>query len=160
MKNYRKVIAGMLAVLVSAGTTGAFAYQKQAASASAETTAEAESEPEQDNTADRKPVSGHAEKDETVYVMCKADASVKQVIVSDWIKNPKAAASLKDLSNLTGIENVKGDEAFTQDGKSISWDADGSDIYYRGNSDEALPVDVSVTYLLDGKEIAPDALKG
>ena len=79
MKNYRKVIAGMLAVLVSAGTTGAFAYQKQAASASAETTAEAESEPKQDDTADRKPVSGHAEKDETVYVMANADGTVEKI---------------------------------------------------------------------------------
>ena len=158
MKNYRRVIAGMLAVLLSAGATGAFAYQRQNAPVSAEETA-AEPDSGTEET-ERTPASGRAEKDETVYVMCNADASVKNVVVSDWLKNPKAAATLSDLSSLTGIENVKGDESFTQDGKALSWNASGDDIYYTGSSDAELPVGVTVTYLLDGKPISPEKLKG
>ena len=36
--------------------------------------------------------------------------------------------------------------------------ANGSDIYYQGKSSEKLPVDVKITYKLDGEEIEPSEL--
>ena len=52
-------------------------------------------------------------KDETVYVLTGNAGNVNKIIVSDWLKNKDGDASLVDASDLTGIENVKGDETFT-----------------------------------------------
>ncbi len=104
---------------------------------------------------------GKVAKDETVYVLSGADGSVKKIIVNDWLKNPEKADSLLDHSNLANIENVKGDESFTtgKDG-SLTWNAAGQDIYYQGTTEEKTPVEVSIRYTLDGKEIKPEDLAG
>lgn len=99
-------------------------------------------------------------KDETVYVLTGNAGNVNKIIVSDWLKNKDGDASLVDASDLTGIENVKGDETFTLDGTVLTWDAKGNDIYYRGTTDKALPVTLSVHFLLDGEEISPEELAG
>lgn len=100
-------------------------------------------------------------KDETVYVLAGADGTVQKIIVSDWIKNAMAADSLEDKTELSDIENIKGDESFTLGGdNSCVWDAQGNDIYYQGNIEKELPVQMSVCYTLDGQAIAPEALAG
>ncbi len=42
--------------------------------------------------------------------------------------------------------------------RKLTWQADGSDIYYQGTTDKELPVTVKLTYYLDGKEISPEDL--
>lgn len=102
-----------------------------------------------------------ADKEETVYVMADASGNVDHVIVSNWLKNPEHADTLNDYTELTDIENVKGYETYVanEDG-TITWQADGADIYYQGTSEAALPVDVKITYKLDGEEISPEELAG
>ena len=69
--------------------------------------------------------------------------------------------SLDDKTELSDIENIKGDESFTLGGdNSCVWDAQGNDIYYQGNIEKELPVQMSVCYTLDGQAIAPEALAG
>lgn len=100
-------------------------------------------------------------KDETVYVLASADGSVQKIIVSDWVKNALGADTIDDVSQLTDIENVKGNETFTMGGgSSCVWDAQGNDVYYQGSIDKDLPVSVSVSYTLDGQPISPEALAG
>lgn len=100
-------------------------------------------------------------KDETVYVLTGADGSVKKIIVSDWLKNELGSASVADKSDLSDIENVKGDESYTINGDNMTvWDAQGNDIYYQGNIPKELPVGLSVRYYLDGKSVSPEELKG
>lgn len=100
-------------------------------------------------------------KDETVYVLTGADGSVKKIIVSDWVKNELGSASVADKSDLSDIENVKGDESYTINGDNMTvWDAQGNDIYYQGNIQKELPVGLSVRYYLDGKSVSPEELKG
>jgi len=99
-------------------------------------------------------------KEETVYAIGDANGSLQEVIVSDWLKNVNASATITDYSQLSNIENTKGDETFSQNGNSYVWNADGNDIHYQGTTDESLPVTVGVTYYLDGQEIAPADLAG
>ncbi len=101
------------------------------------------------------------QKNETVYVLAGADGSVKKIIVSDWIKNVLGDGKLNDASDLSGIENVKGDEGYTMGGGNTKvWDAEGNDIYYRGNIDRELPVSVKISYTLDGKPVSADEIAG
>ena len=99
-------------------------------------------------------------KDETVYVLAGADGSVQKIIVSDWIKNALGAASITDSTGLSDIENVKGNESYTISGNAKVWDAQGNDIYYRGNIEKELPVGMTVTYTLDGKKVSADEIAG
>lgn len=102
-----------------------------------------------------------AEKEETVYIMTAADGSVNKIIVSDWLKNADDAATLSDKTSLENVENIDGDETFTFSGNDIcTWDANGNDIYYQGTSTKSLPVDMRITYQLDGKPISAQELAG
>lgn len=105
--------------------------------------------------------SSEAGKEEMVYVLADANGSVDQVIVSDWLKNSDGGQSLADSSDLKDIQNVKGYETFEQDQDgNIIWQAKGSDIYYRGSTDKEVPVEVKVSYQLDGREISASELAG
>lgn len=120
-----------------------------------------ESEDENQETTINASAEAETSKDETVYVLAGADDTVQKIIVSDWIKNAMAADSLEDKTELSDIENIKGDESFTLGGdNSCVWDAQGNDIYYQGNIEKELPVQMSVCYTLDGQAIAPEALAG
>ena len=100
------------------------------------------------------------DKEETVYLISDASGEVQDTIVDEWLKNPEGKAELADVSRLSDIENVKGDEAFSQEGTKLTWQAGGSDIYYQGHTSEVAPVSVKATYYLDGKEIAPEDIAG
>ena len=80
-------------------------------------------------------------KEETVYVVTDNSGAAKDTIVSDHLLNGDKSNKITDLSNLTNIENVKGNETFSK-GKNntLIWDAGGEDIYYQGRSNKALPV--------------------
>lgn len=100
-------------------------------------------------------------KDETVYVMAGADGTVQKIIVSDWIKNELKSSSISDQSELTNIENVKGEESYTVNRDHMTvWDAQGNDIYYQGNIEKELPVGLTISYQLDGKAISAQELAG
>ena len=101
------------------------------------------------------------EKDETVYVLADADGKVHKIIVSDWIKNPAQNDKINDKTELSDIENVKGDEGYTLDSENgCIWDAGGNDIYYQGNIEKELPVDIKVSFSLDGKTVSASEIKG
>ena len=104
--------------------------------------------------------SNGAEKEETVYVFTDASGRQKSMTVSSWLKNKNGADKLYDNSILENIENVKGDEPFTQSGDILTWNAAGNDIYYQGTTDKQPPVTQKITYYLDGREIAPEDLAG
>ena len=116
MKRLSKVMAALLAVTVSAGATGSIAYANSRNEKGAEQAPESE---KKTAYADRKDNGERASKDETVYVLCNNDSSVKNVVVSDWLKNSPALASLSDVSDLSDIINVKGDEALSISGAHL-----------------------------------------
>lgn len=103
---------------------------------------------------------GKVTKEETVYVMADPSGATHEILVSDWIKNRTGSKVLEDVSDLDGIVNVKGNEAFSKDGDKVTWEADGQDIFYQGTTERELPVNMTVSYYLDGEAIEPEALIG
>ncbi len=101
-----------------------------------------------------------ADKEETVYVIADANGNAQDTIVSEWLKNTDKKDTIEDVSKLSDIENVSGDETFEQDGTKLKWQAGGNDIYYQGHSSETSPVSVKVSYQLDGKDVSADELLG
>lgn len=99
-------------------------------------------------------------KDETVFAILDPTGAVRSVIVSDWIHSDRPGVEIKDKSNLTAIENIKGFEVPRRVGDALIWKLDGSDLYYRGKSSRSLPLAISIKYWLDGKAIEPAALAG
>lgn len=100
-------------------------------------------------------------KDETVYVIANAQGGVQKVIVSDELKNTSKETSLNDRSCLSNITNLKGTEAYTQNSDgTMTWAAEGKDIFYQGTTDKTVPVQLAVSYKLDGKDVSAQELAG
>ena len=89
-------------------------------------------------------------KDETVYAVMNADGSIKSTTVSEHLYSASGLSNVTDESTLTDIQNTESDAAFTQDGEKLVWNTDDTDVYYKGNTDKALPITANVTYTLDG----------
>ncbi len=100
------------------------------------------------------------EKAETVYILADAGGSAEQILVSSWLKNVSEAENLLDEAALENLMNVKGDERYCDEDGELIWQAKGSDIYYQGESSQEAPVEVRITYYLDGAETAPEDLAG
>ena len=161
MRRYTKIIAGILAILISAGATGMYAIAQDEDKENAKQVVKSveESKTEDDNS-ERTASDKNTFKDETVYITTDAEGNTKKIIVSDWLKNYKADSLVKDITNLSEIENVKGNESFQLDGKNLNWSADGKDIYYKGIGNEQSPVEVKISYKLDGKDISAENIVG
>lgn len=101
------------------------------------------------------------DKSETVYVKAKADGTEKETKVNDLLNINGKEGDIEDYSTLTDIKNKEGDEEYTQsaDG-SVIWENHGENISYEGKSDKELPVDVKVSYYLDGKKMSPKDMIG
>ena len=99
-------------------------------------------------------------KSETVYATIDRSGTVKDITVSDQLKNISDISEVTDKSDLEQIENIKGDETFNSKGGNLVWNTNDADICYQGTTTKALPVGVKVTYLLDGKEVAASELTG
>ncbi len=54
---------------------------------------------------------------------------------------------------------MNGEESFTLDGQTLTWQANGKDITYQGASDKPLPVTPVITATLDGEETSLSQLK-
>lgn len=158
-KTVIKVTAlGLSAVLALGGIGGAF--HARAAGSAGGSAVRTLSAPVGEPAAAGSSAGPAAYRDETVYVLAGADGGAEKVIVSDWLKNPDGLARLEDEAVLSGVENVKGSGTFSPDGAGRVWEANGGDIYSQGTSDRELPVEVSVSYTLDGRPIAPAELAG
>ena len=99
-------------------------------------------------------------KDETVYVVMNADGSVKSTSVSEHLYNAAGLSKVTDVSTLTDIQNTESSAEFTQNGQQLVWNTDDTDVYYKGNTDKALPITAKVTYTLDGKTDSLENLIG
>ena len=99
-------------------------------------------------------------KSETVYAVMNGDGSIKSTTVSEHLYSASGLANVTDKTTLTDIQNTESDAEFTQNGEELVWNTEDTDVYYKGNTDKALPIDVKVTYALDGQEAALEDIIG
>ena len=165
MKNKlsKRVMAGSMAAVLAAVGAGTYGFEQKsmpevkAEEEDTETLKEAAENVLGDTTTES---NGETYKDESVYVNADASGKVKKTTVTEWLKNTEKG-SVDDETTLEDVENVKGNEKYKEGSDdSIVWESKGKDIYYQGTTDEELPVNMSITYKLDGKEISPKDLAG
>ena len=165
MKNKlsKRVMAGSMVAVLAAVGAGTYGFEQKSMSEvkaeeeDTETLKEAAETVLGDTTTES---NGETYKDESVYVNADASGKVKKTTVTEWLKNTEKG-SVDDETVLEDVENVKGNEKYKEGSDdSIVWESKGKDIYYQGTTDEELPVNMSITYKLDGKEISPKDLAG
>ena len=103
---------------------------------------------------------GSFTKSETVYAVMNGDGSIKSTTVSEHLYNAAGLSSVTDKTSLTNIQNTESDAPFTQNGEELVWNTDDTDVYYKGDTSRALPVEAKVTYTLDGQEAPLEDLLG
>ena len=101
------------------------------------------------------------EKEETVYVKADAAGNPTEKSVEVVLKEIEGNDPIEDRSNLRDIKNTEGNEEVAEAGEGrYLWENHGEDIHYKGISDEKLPVDVHVTYFLEGQEVSAEQIAG
>ena len=168
-----RIAAGVLTIAVAGGSAGVYTVNAAKTSTKAETTQEStDKKDKKDNKDDEedlkevlsskisKAADEEVGKEETVYVVADNSGKAKDVIVSDWLKNPDGNETIEDVSDLKDIKNVKGKEKFEEKDGKITWKAKGKDIYYQGKTDKELPVKQTISYYLDGEKMDPNEIAG
>lgn len=160
MRYQRQLIVAVLILTVTMGTLGCAMEDDRTLQANVEAEA-AQEEKSEEETFVQQAKESEPKKEETVYVKANADGTVKEIVVSDILRNGNQTEVLNDRSDLSRIKNVKGEETFQkrEDG-SLIWQANGNDIYYQGETKKTLPVEVKITYYLENEEIKPEKLAG
>lgn len=100
------------------------------------------------------------DKVETTYTSMDAEGNVKETVVTEQLTNDGKVDRLNDYSTLKDIENTSGHEKFTQNGNNVSWDAEGKPIKYKGTPTAGLPVNVKITYFLNGEKMSAKKIAG
>ena len=144
-----RIAADVLTIAVAGGSAGVYTVNAAKTSTKAETTQEStDKKDKKDNKDDEedlkevlsskisKAADEEVGKEETVYVVADNSGKAKDVIVSDWLKNPDGNETIEDVSDLKDIKNVKGKEKFEEKDGKIIWKAKGKDIYYQGKTDK------------------------
>lgn len=91
-------------------------------------------------------------KEETVYTKLNYDGSPSTTIAQEHLINNENLNELSDLTNLTDILNINGNETFTQNEKNILWNSAGQDIFYQGTTSKEVPISLNIKYYLNDTE--------
>lgn len=100
------------------------------------------------------------QKTETVYAVLNADGSISDTIVSSWLHDDDGIHNIKETLDETDVENVKTDEEPKVDGNVYTWNSKHNDIYYQGKTTKQLPIEVKITYELDGHQLSAKEVSG
>ncbi|WP_088102942.1 hypothetical protein [Halalkalibacter urbisdiaboli] len=99
-------------------------------------------------------------KDEVVYANLSATGERQEMYVVNVLEIEKAGEVI-DYGEYTTLKNLTDVSPIEQSDSVVSLTAPEGTFYYQGSlADVALPWDISISYLLDGEEIAPEALAG
>ncbi|WP_186580383.1 coiled-coil domain-containing protein [Aquibacillus kalidii] len=99
-------------------------------------------------------------KEEVVYAKLNATGERQEIYVVN-ILNMKEAGKIVDYGPYTSLKNLTNLSPLEQTGNKVEINAPEGKFYYQGNlNEQPLPWDISITYLLDGKEVSPTELAG
>ncbi len=99
-------------------------------------------------------------KDETVYGKLDSNGIIKNVFVNEHLINNDKLDTINDYTELKNILNLNGDETYDLKDSKIIWNANENDIFYQGNYEGTLPINLNITYKLDGKEMKASDMLG
>lgn len=99
------------------------------------------------------------EKEESIYSNLNADGTRFKTVVTSHLSAIEGT-TIEDTTELKKILNINGKEKFTLDNNKLTWTAKGKDIFYQGEFEKELPIETSVKYYLDGKEVTNKELIG
>lgn len=99
-------------------------------------------------------------KDESVYVNLSSDGKVEKTTVTNWIHTDSGNLDIEDETSLKNIENIKGDDKPIKDGDKLKWKVNGSDLYYSGNTDKEIPLDVKINYFINDEKVKENEIAG
>ena len=99
----------------------------------------------------------NTDKSEIVHAKAKPNGNIYETEVDVSLRN-NHTETITDTTNLTDIRNTKGDETYTLEGNTLIWENKGEDVSYNGKSKEPLPIQTTITYKLDGKDITSEDL--
>lgn len=99
-------------------------------------------------------------KEETVYASLNSDGKVNNILVNEHLLNTEKLDTLEDLTDLEDIVNLNSDAKFRIENKKLTFESKKEDILFQGITNKPLPIDIKITYKLDGKDINIDDLLG
>ena len=109
------IIAASIVALGALAGIGGYAYYVNHSTGALELRAEEAAAPAantEEKTAEKSRTSKEPKKEETVYVKAAPDGTVKDIVVSDILRNAASADTITDQSDLKKIKNIKGKESF------------------------------------------------
>lgn len=116
-----------------------------------------DSKPGEDPSREKGKVSS---KDEVVYAKLSATGKRQEAYVVNIFGIEKAGKVI-DYGSYTSLKNLTDLSRIEQKGNTVELTAPEGRFYYQGNMNkEPLPWDISVSYFLDGKKMAPKELAG
>lgn len=103
---------------------------------------------------------GSVTKDETVYVNLAGDGSVDAVYVVNAFESP-GDTSVTDYGDYRDIKNLTTTDPIAYDNGVCSLNLPAGRFYYQGEmADNALPWQIDISYLLNGKAVSAQELAG
>ncbi|UGB28898.1 YhgE/Pip domain-containing protein [Metabacillus sp. B2-18] len=99
-------------------------------------------------------------KDEVVYAKLSAIGEEQELYVVNILEVEKAG-KIVDYGSYSSLKNLTNLDEMNQVDNAVELSASEGKFYYQGNmNEEPLPWNISISYLLDGKEISPEQLAG
>lgn len=99
----------------------------------------------------------NGQKEEVVYIMTDANGTVDTVNVV----NIFGKGYVTDYGNYSSVKMLTATDAIAQNGDTITFSTDKEKVYYQGTmNDTQIPWNISITYILDGKELSAEKLAG
>ncbi|MBQ3151279.1 MAG: hypothetical protein IJB86_08570 [Clostridia bacterium] len=99
-------------------------------------------------------------KKEAVFVTLSSDGTVREISVTDRLTSDSSQVRVDDVSSLSDIKNIKGDETPHINGRDVVWHMNTQDLYYSGKTDKSLPVSLKIEYTLNGKKVDAKDIAG
>ncbi|MBA4601751.1 YhgE/Pip domain-containing protein [Thermoactinomyces mirandus] len=121
------------------------------------TAASNDSKPREDPSPEKGEISS---KDEVVYAKLNANGKSQEIYVVN-ILDVEKAGKIIDYGPYTSLKNLTDLSRIEQKNNRVEFTAPQGKFYYQGKMvKNSLPWDISVSYLLDGKEMTPEEIAG